>query len=453
MGDFDLLGLAGDLAALELQERRGVVDVGRVQQGTQSAGKGCGEAADELWQADSVGTAPWDELELDHPVHFGHGVVAFFPVTVQAHHFGRQVVDHHDVRGRLALGDGVVFQLQPCVDVVQAAQAVLVVILGLALDLVGGLLGRRHVGVHSRTGQDGVAVQARGHAALVIPVGDVIHLGEALGGVEVACGVGQQDVVDWQELGAGALLLLVVPELEVLRAAQWELGQHLLLLVAELFDLLGELPVHEVALALGDCGLLFVHVAQDLGLGRAVWREHLFDGAGGEVNAGLGHHGVNHLGCAVEVGSARCVVAHTGALNALFVLLIALLAGVLVLLDQLDVAQGQRVKVHVVDQVAVGQVLIEVLVVHWTLGVHGDAHATVGQLFQLGVVHVWHVDDLRLFAASLVCLVRVAADESVELRVYWKLGRHVLFLDQSWQLHDLVVAERPPSGFTLPPLA
>ena len=38
--DFNLLGLARDLAALELQERRSVVDVGRVQQGPQSACKG-----------------------------------------------------------------------------------------------------------------------------------------------------------------------------------------------------------------------------------------------------------------------------------------------------------------------------------------------------------------------------------------------------------------------------
>ena len=152
------------------------------------------------------------------------------------------------------------------------------------------------------------------------------------------------------------------------------------MLVAKLFNLLGELPVHEVALALGNRRLLLSHVTQDFGLGRAVRREHLFDGAGSKVNAGFGHHGVNHLGCAVEVGSTGSVVAHAGALDALFVLLVALLAGLLVLLNQLNVAQSQSVKVLVMDQVAVGQVLVEVLVFHRPLGVQSDHYAAVGKL-------------------------------------------------------------------------
>ena len=224
---------------------------------------------------------------------------------------------------------------------VHPAHGVLVVVLGLALHLVGGLLRPGHLRVHGGPGHCGLAVQAGVDAALVVPVGDVVHLREALGRVEVASGVGQEHVVNGQELGAGAALLLVVPEFEVLGAAKRELSQHLLLLVAELLDLLSELPVHEVALALGDVGFVLGDVAQDLGLGRAVRREHLLDGPGGKVDAGFGHHGVDHLGRAVEVGPARGIVAHTRAPDALLVLLVALFAGVLVLLHQLDVAQGK----------------------------------------------------------------------------------------------------------------
>ena len=203
----------------------------------------------------------------------------------------------------------------------------------------------------------------------------------------------------------------------------------MLLLVAEFLDLLGQLPVHEVAFALGNLCFVLGDVAQNLCFGRAVRWKHLFDGAGCKVDAGLSHHGVNDLGCTVEVGSAGRVVTHSGALDALFVLFVALFAGVFVFFHQLDVAQGQTAQVVVHDHVAVRQVLVEILVFLRTLGVHGDDHAAVRQLFQLGVVHCWHVNHLGLFLAPrLGILVRVAADEAVVFWVYWELGCHMFFL-------------------------
>ena len=87
LGNFDLLRLPADLRALELQKRCSVVDVGRVQQGPQSACSSRGEASNEVRQANSIGSTPRDELELDNPVELRHRVVALFPIPVQTNDF------------------------------------------------------------------------------------------------------------------------------------------------------------------------------------------------------------------------------------------------------------------------------------------------------------------------------------------------------------------------------
>ena len=230
-------------------------------------------------QANGVGATPWDELELDDPVQFGQGFVTLFPVAVQADDLVVEVVDHHDVRGALALAVRVLFKRQPCVDVVHAAQAVLAVLVLTALDLVVGLLGGCLLRLHGRTHRVDVAIQATGHALIELPLGDVLHLSGALRGVEVGRCERQQDVVDGDELGAGAALGVVVPEFQELRTTHGQLREHLLHLVAELLDLLGQLPVHVVALALGDLGLGLGHLAQNLGAGRAIRWEQLLHGA------------------------------------------------------------------------------------------------------------------------------------------------------------------------------
>ena len=174
------LALARYTSALELEHGRGIVDVGGVQKRPQRACECRRQPSTKVRQANSVGSAPWDELEFDHPVQFGHGVVALFPVTVQANDFGLHLVDHQDVRGRFTLGTGVVFQFQPCVDVENPADAVFVVLKLLALDLFVGFFGVGLLWLNGSLDVVGVPVQARGDTALEFPVRDVLHLGHTL---------------------------------------------------------------------------------------------------------------------------------------------------------------------------------------------------------------------------------------------------------------------------------
>ena len=222
-------------------------------------------------------------------------------------------VDHHDVRGHLAVGALVVVQFQPSVDVVDLAQAVLVVLPLFAFNALVGLLGLAHLWLGGGADQFDVAVQAASDALLVLELGDVLNLGHALGGVEVHGRVRQEDVVNGDELSAGALFLFVVPHLHELRATHRQLREHLLLLVAELFNLLGQLPVGVVALALGALGLLVGHFAKDLGAHRAVWRKHFFDGAGCKVDARLSHDWVDNFRGSEERSATGGVVAHASA--------------------------------------------------------------------------------------------------------------------------------------------
>ena len=162
--------------------------------------------------------------------------------------------------------------------------------------------------------------------------------------------------------------------------------EHLLLFIAEFFDLLGDLPVKPVAFALGDLHFVFCDVAQDLRFGRTIGRKQLFNGAGSEIDASFGHYRVHDLAGAVEIRASRCVIAQSGAPNALFVLLIALLTGFFVLFGQLNVLHGHHGQVVGVQNVRICEVLVEILVLHGPLGVHFDHHRAVWQLFELGIV-------------------------------------------------------------------
>ena len=84
--------------------------------------------------------------------------------------------------------------------------------------------------------------------------------------------------------------MLVIPELHVLRATKRQLSEHLLHLVAEFLNLLGQLPIHVIALALCDLLLVFGGVAENVRAHRTIRREQFFDRAGHEVHARLGHH-------------------------------------------------------------------------------------------------------------------------------------------------------------------
>ena len=167
-------------------------------------------------QANGIGTAPWDELELNNPVQLGHRLVGLFPVAVQAHHLVVELVDHQDVRCHLALAVLVVFQLKVGVDVVDLTQTVFVVFVLLTFDLVVGLLDlallNRTRGLHHVD----VAVHTAGNTSIELPMSDLVYLSRTLGGVEVCCRERQDHSVDWQELNAWALLLLVEPQLEIL---------------------------------------------------------------------------------------------------------------------------------------------------------------------------------------------------------------------------------------------
>ena len=102
---------------------------------------------------------------------------------------------------------------------VNPAHAILIVAGSDTLNLVVSLLRLRWLRLSSGADKVDVAVQARLNTGLELHLRNVLDLGYALGSVEVSRGKRQQDVVDWQELGAWTTLLLVVPHLQVLGAA------------------------------------------------------------------------------------------------------------------------------------------------------------------------------------------------------------------------------------------
>ena len=135
------------------------------------------------------------------------------------------------------------------------------------------------------------------------------------------------------------------------------------MLVAELLNLLGQLPVEVVALTLCGLGLLVSDIAQNLGTHWAVRWEHFLDGAGGKIHTRFGHDGVNNFAGTEEVGTPGGVIPQARALESLFILLVTLLAGFLIFLDQIKVSHTDLLKVEQVD--GLRKVLVEVWVLFW----------------------------------------------------------------------------------------
>ena len=275
--------------ALELEQRRDVLDVGRVQQRAKGAGGCAGQAADHVREADRVGAAPGHERELDNPVQLLAACVLGLPVAVQAQGLARGLVDADDVRLHA------VTEVQVGVNLEDGPQAVLVVAGVLAaFDLVVGDRGLAELDLVGRANVN-LGVHACLHAAVELGLGDVLNVRLALSGVEVGGRKRQVNVVDGNELGRRAIPLRGPHELQVLAATQRQLRRELLELAAQLGHLLRGLPVHEVGLAARFFQLLGLDLAHDLGLDRAGRREHLLHEAGAEVDASLDQHGVHDL--------------------------------------------------------------------------------------------------------------------------------------------------------------
>ena len=102
------------------------------------------------------------------------------------------------------------------------------------------------------------------------------------------------------------------------------------MLVAELFYLLGDLPVEVVTLAF--CALTFdlVHLAKNLGANWTIRREHFFDSACREVHTSFSHSWMDHFASTHECGTAGRVIAHTSATNTFFILFVPLLTCIFV---------------------------------------------------------------------------------------------------------------------------
>ena len=170
------------------------------------------------------------------------------------------------------------------------------------------------------------------------------------------------------------------------------------MLVAELFDLLGNLPVHEVALAFGTLLFVLVLLAQNFGAHRAVWREHFFDGAGSKVNTAFCHGRVDDFGCAHERGATGGVIAHAGTTDALFVLLVAQFAGVLVVLQQVDVAGSNATEIKLIQ--VLGHVAVEVRVDLGAVIGNGYDRRAIRQFFRIKT----HLRHQHVCAAVVVLL-------------------------------------------------
>ena len=389
--------LAADLRALELEAAGRVLDVRAVEQGAQCARRRAGQAADHVRQADGVRAAPRDEGELDEGLQLLAGLVVLVPVAVDREDLVGGLVDADDVgRGLLVVtdaGNGVRLE--------DDAQAVLVVAGALAaLDLVAGLAGGRHLRLHAGQRDVHVAVHAVAHTLLVVELRQVLDVRAALGRVKVGSRVGQVHVVDGDEQEGRAVALLVPAHLEVLGTAQRHLRHELLKLGADLGALDRQLPVHELGLAPGLGELLLRDLARHEVLGRALRREDFLHGAGREVDAGLGHHGVDDARRASELSPAGRVLAQPGAADALLVLLVALLARLLVAGDQLDELRRQPVHVRLAH--GLGEVVVELAIggALVVLVVQPDDGSAVGRVLDvvlgIGEGHVLALDQVVL---------------------------------------------------------
>ena len=130
---------------------------------------------------------------------------------------------------------------------------------------------------------------------------------------------------------------------------------------------------------------------------------------------------MHHAAGALELSTAGGVIAQTGALQTLFVLLVALLAGLLVLLDQLEIPHPDLLQLKRLD--GLGEVLVEVFILVRALeALEVDHSRAVGQLLYLTQV-------LRQFEINFGATLGVlfdTVDEPVEIWVNWKLCSHGL---------------------------
>ena len=76
------LALTAYTRPLELQHRRSIVDMGRVEQRPQSACKRRCKPSYQVRQSYCVSAAPRNKLELNQPVQFGQSLITLFPVPV-----------------------------------------------------------------------------------------------------------------------------------------------------------------------------------------------------------------------------------------------------------------------------------------------------------------------------------------------------------------------------------
>ena len=378
LGGLDVQGLATG-AALELQERRDVLDVGRVQQSAQSACSSPGEAANHVRQTDWIRAAPRNEGELNDPLQFLAHFIVRFPIPIKIESLAAAFVDADDV------GLDAITKVEMRVDLKNGPQAVFVVrSVVAALDLVVRLRALAELGVVGSADID-IPVHPSLHTAVVFHLRDVLDMRLALSRVEVCRGKRQINVVNRNELRHRALVLRVPHELHVLAAAKRKLGAELLQFATELGHLLSCLPVHEVSLAatLGD--LFVILNAVNLALHGAIGREDLFHEPRREVYAGLDEHGVNDLVRTLKLRATGRVIAQTSAAQAFLILLVALFAGFLVFVDLVhEIADGfaQHRRINLVNNV--GEVLkMDLLIDHI---VQTNDRATVLGVLDLAVI-------------------------------------------------------------------
>ena len=242
-------------------------------------------------------------------IQLGKSFISVLPVAVKSHHLTLVFVNHQDVWCSFSFSDLVAFELHEGLDVVNSTDAVDVVAFRVTtFDLVVCLFGFCFLGHLGRDVCVDVFVQPRLNSDFELFLRDVLELRDTLCGVEVASCERQVDVVDRHKLSAWALLSFVPPHLHVLRTAQWELGQHLLLLVSVFLDLLGQLPVHVVTLALCLGDFLLGNFANDLRLHWSIGWEQFLNRTSSKVYTSLSHNRVNDFGSAHELCTSRSVV-------------------------------------------------------------------------------------------------------------------------------------------------
>ena len=233
-----------------------------------------------MCQADCHRTTPRDHRELHNPHQLFVVLVLWIPVAVQVQAALHVVVDADDVRPH-----AIPFDVAHQRDLVHGTEPVLVVRRRLlAFDLVVGLGRFREVWLR-RADQHQITVHADIDTALKLLRSHILAMSLALGGVEVGRRKRDEDIVNRNELGARSTQSAAPVPLHVLHAAKWDLGRQLLMLGAQPLDLLRHLPIHEIGLALGLVGFLFVDLAKNLRLDWSAGREYLFHDASGEVHA------------------------------------------------------------------------------------------------------------------------------------------------------------------------